>query len=151
VTADAPELSLDDIAMATECDRDVGVELYRRWASMWNGSLALADDIIADGFVAHLTGDAVTPPEGIRDADSVALWVAFIRERGANLSYTVELGPIVDGDLVVGFWRLAGMRKFQKGESAQPFEKVGIDILRHRDGRLVECWTMNNNARQRPA
>ena len=124
----------------------IGSELYRRWASMWNGNLALAQDIIADGFVAHLTADALPPPEQIRDARSVALWVELIRGRGVDLSYSVEVGPIADGDLVVGYWRLVGFRRAADGSALLPFVKVGIDILRHRDGRLVECWTMNNNA-----
>jgi hypothetical protein len=126
--------------------RQTGSDLYRRWASMWNGNLALADDIIADGFVAHLTADAVSFPQEIRDARSVALWVEFIRGRGVDLAYSVELGPIADGDLVVGYWRLVGFRKAADGGALVPFEKVGIDILRHRNNRLVECWTMNNNA-----
>ncbi len=126
--------------------RQAGSDLYRCWASMWNGNLALADDIIADGFVAHLTADALSPPEQIRDARSVALWVGLIRGRGVDLAYSVELGPITDGDLVVGYWRLVGFRKAADSGALLPFEKVGIDILRHRDNRLVECWTMNNNA-----
>jgi hypothetical protein len=141
-------LRAEEPSMTTDRHQEVGADLYRRWASMWNGNLAIASDIIADGFVAHLTGDAITPLEDIRDAASVARWVASIRKRGSSLSYTVELGPIVDADLVVAYWRLVGMRQGPDGSSEHPFEKVGIDILRYRGHRLVECWTMNNNARK---
>ena len=134
--------------MRATADQEIGAQLYRHWASMWNGDLTIANDIIAEGFVAHLTADALPPPQDVRDADSVARWVAFIRARGSNLSYTVELGPIVDADLVVGYWRLTGNRKTSAGSPELPFEKVGIDILRCRGDRLVECWTMNNNARK---
>jgi hypothetical protein len=125
----------------------VGAQLYQHWASMWNGRLELAQQIIAEPFVAHLTADALAPPQAIRDPQTVAAWVAFIRSRGVNLSYQVEVGPIVQDDLVVGYWRLAGLRIPPDGGSPLPFAKVGIDILRFRDNRLVECWTMNNNAR----
>jgi hypothetical protein len=27
-----------------------------------------------------------------------------------------------------------------------PFAKVGVDILRIANDRIVECWTMNNNS-----
>jgi len=128
--------------------QEVAADLYRRWASMWNGNLAIANDIIAEGFVAHLTGDALPLEEDVRDAASVARWVASIRRRGSNLSYIVELGPMVDGDFVVAYWRLTGVRQGPDGSSQQPFEKVGIDILRYRGNRVVECWTMNNNARR---
>jgi hypothetical protein len=138
----------EEPAMAADRNQEVGADLYRRWASMWNGNLAIANDIIADGFVAHLTGDAPPPLEDIRDPASVARWVASIRKRGSHLTYTVELGPIVDADLVVAYWHLVGMRQGPDGGSEQPFEKVGIDILRFRGDRLVECWTMNNNARK---
>ena len=134
--------------MDSELQQRMGADLYRRWASMWNGDLALANEIISDGFVAHLTADAVSPPEEIRDARTVAGWVSFIRGRGIDLIYTVEVGPISDGDLVVGYWRLSGMRPTPDGGSPQPFERVGIDILRHQNNRLIECWTMNNNARR---
>ena len=133
---------------AMHSQQEVAADLYRRWASMWNGNLAIANDIIAEGFVAHLTGDALPLEEDVRDAASVARWVASIRRRGSNLSYIVELGPMVDGDFVVAYWRLTGVRQGPDGSSQQPFEKVGIDILRYRGNRVVECWTMNNNARR---
>ena len=126
--------------------RETGVELYRRWASMWNGELQIAREIIAEGFSVHLTADAVPPSEPIRDAPSVARWVAAIRERGIDLSYAIELGPLVDGDLVTAYWRLTGLRRMPDGAPPQPFVRVGIDILRWRQDRIVECWTMNNNA-----
>jgi hypothetical protein len=143
-----PSRYKEELAMAADRNQVLGADLYRRWASMWNGNLAIANDIIADGFVAHLTGDAPPPLEDIRDPASVARWVAAIRKRGSNLSYTVELGPIVDADLVVAYWHLVGMRQGPDGGPQQRFEKVGIDILRFRGDRLVECWTMNNNARK---
>jgi len=80
--------------------------------------------------------------------EGVNRWVDFIRKRGNNLSYTVEIGPIVAADLLVAYWRLVGMRRGPDGSSEQPFEKVGMDILRYRDNRPIECWTMNNNARK---
>lgn len=126
--------------------RDVGVELYRRWASMWNGDLEIAREIIGEGFVAHLTADAVPPQEPVRDARAVARWVDSIRGRGFDLAYAVELGPLVDGDLVTAYWRLTGFTGARHAALPQRFAKVGVDILRFRRGRIVECWTMNNNS-----
>jgi hypothetical protein len=129
-------------------DQRSGAELYRLWASMWNGNLDVAEQIIAERFVAHLTADAVEPPEHLCDARTVASWVAHIRGRGIDMTYSVEVGPLVDADLVVGYWRLSGFRPTNDGPPL-PFEKVGIDILRYRTGRITECWTMNNMAARR--
>jgi hypothetical protein len=132
--------------MTTQTQRQAANRLWQDWAALWNGELERAASLIAEGFTAHLTGDAAVPPQPICDAASVAQWVAFIRARRSRLSYATLLGPIVDGELLVGHWHAEGLAVPAEGGAPQPFVRVGTDILRFRDGRLVECWTMNNRA-----
>jgi hypothetical protein len=134
--------------MTSAEQRKIGQELYRQWAALWNGELFIAHRIIADGFVAHLSADALVPDEPVCDARTVALWVAQIRARSSQLRYRVEVGPLVDGPYITAYWRVSGILKNPPGLS---FDKVGMDILRFRGGRLSECWTMNNTAAPRAA
>jgi ketosteroid isomerase-like protein len=124
------------------------VERWHHWAALWNGNLALAGDLIADGFVAHLSADAPGSPEELRDARAVAQWVKVIRDRVEGLAYTTEVGPFGDGDLVAGHWRASARKKGADGKM-QPYEKIGTDILRVRDGKIVEVWTLNADPRRR--
>jgi hypothetical protein len=129
--------------MTSAEQRKIGQELYRQWAAMWNGDLFIAHRIIADGFVAHLSADALVPDQEVRDAHSVALWVAQVRARAAHLRYRVELGPLIDGQYLSACWRVSGYSRTADGAA---FSKIGMDILRFKGGRFSECWTMNNAA-----
>lgn len=125
--------------------RKIGQELYRQWAALWNGELFIAHRIIAEPFKLHLSADAAAPAEDVHDARTVALWVAQVRARAVQMRYRVELGPLIDGEYITGYWRAAGTLKAPMGLGPS-FVKVGTDILRFRGGRLAECWTMSNAA-----
>jgi hypothetical protein len=132
--------------MTTERQRAEGAALYARWAEMWNGELEISDEIIAQSFVAHSTADAMTPPEDICDARTVRGWIQAIRSRLSGMTYRVEVGPLVDGNIVAAYWRVAGTLAAPDGTKNRVI-KVGTDILRIEGKRFVECWTMNNNAK----
>ena len=53
----------------------------------------------------------------------------------SDLSFVIEVGPIVEGDLVAGRW--IGTGETEDG----PMRFTGNDILRVADGRFVEYWT----------
>lgn len=131
--------------MTSAEQRKIGQELYRQWAALWNGELFIAHRIIAEHFKAHLTADATAPVEPVHDARTVALWVAQVRARAVQMRYRVELGPLIDGEYITAYWRVAGTLKAPAG-LGPGFVKVGTDILRFRGGRLTECWTMSNAA-----
>ena len=88
---------------------------------MWNGDLGLADDLIADGLVVHLTRGALGDPAALRDARAVAPWVARIRGQYARLTYTTAAGPFVDIDarVVSASWFADGI-----DSAGQPFRKA---------------------------
>lgn len=125
--------------------RKIGQELYRQWTALWNGELFVAHRIIAEPFELHLSADATAPAEAVRDARTVALWVAQVRARAVQLRYRVELGPLIDGEYITGYWRVAGTLKAPAGLGPS-FARVGTDILRFRGGRITECWTMSSAA-----
>jgi hypothetical protein len=128
--------------MTTERERQTATKLWQGWGALWSGNLALADELIADGFVLHTTGNSPGSPTEIGDARSFARWVAAIQDRYRALSYTTELGPLVDGEFLVGHWRVVGILK-----SEQRIERVGTDIFRVHEDRLAECWTVHDDVR----
>lgn len=61
-----------------------------------------------------------------------------------TITFEIEVGPLVDGDLVAGRWRATGM--YAGGipgldaPTGTPVTYAGTDILRIVDGRFVEYW-----------
>lgn len=107
--------------------------LYRRWIDdLWNGDLSCAAEILADDFVGHW------PDRDIHGPQELAQLIARTREMLVELKFGIELGPMVDGDLVAGRWT-------GEGESPDgPMSFFGNDILRVRDGRFVEYWVASS-------
>jgi hypothetical protein len=103
--------------------------LYQRWINeLWAGKPVAAEVVSAD-FVGHWPDrDVHGPPElqAIID-DTHAMF--------SELEFTIEVGPLVDGDLVAARWIGTG------ATADGPARFTGNDILRFADGRFVEYWT----------
>lgn len=103
---------------------------YRRWLlELWQGAYDVADEILTEDFVGHW------PDREVRGRDAL---VALIREtRGmfASLDFSLELGPLADGEYVVARWTGVGVTA-----EGQEVPLLGHDILRVRDGRFAEYW-----------
>ena len=136
-------------------DTAIGVNLWKRWAAMWNGDLAQASEIITPkGFSAHLTdvGLYLATPEQLR-LDSpleVRNWVSRIRDRYDSLEYTTKAGPFIDvqSGTIAAPWQAEGIFG---GKTSMPDDKpgvsftmVGSDILRFKDGKLYEYWAVHS-------
>jgi predicted ester cyclase len=70
--------------------------------------------------------------------------IAQIRGALPDLTFTTEVGPLRDGDFLIGRWRADGhyVGGFPGATAAvgTPVAFTGTDILRLRDGRLAEYW-----------
>lgn len=105
-------------------------ELYRRWLDeLWNGSPSAAHDLVSDDFVGH------SPDREIRGPAELANMIAQTQEMFTALNFTLEVGPIIAGDLVAARW--TGRGQTPDGEATF----FGNDILRVADGRFVEYWS----------
>ena len=116
--------------------------IYGAWTQMWNGNLDIADDILSPDFKAHLTADSTQPPGPVMDIASAKAWISTIRAKADSLHYEIVLGPFQDGAVISAYWRVTATI----GEKSAV--KVGADFLKIRDGKITDCWTMNNNAPQ---
>jgi predicted ester cyclase len=65
-----------------------------------------------------------------------------------DLTFEIEVGPVVDGDLVAARW--AGRGRYKGGipgataAAGTPVAFGGIDLLRARDGRFAEYWVSSD-------
>ncbi|MFF7314299.1 ester cyclase [Streptomyces sp. NPDC008137] len=130
--------------MATHTPEQLRV-LHARWSELWRGDFSHAEEILDPGFVVHQArpdgsdSEAVTGPERLLPEIEQTM-AAF-----DDITITVDLGPIVDGDLISARWT---MRAAYSGGIPQATAPIGTricfsgnDILRVREGRFVEYWT----------
>ena len=118
--------------------------LWGSWQDLWNGNLAVAEEIVAPGFVAHLAPWGNSPgevrgPEGLKQRIDGSM--AAFTDRG----FATTVGPLVDGDMVAGRWvfRAAyggGIPGTSDADIGRRVEYAGMDILRVEDGKIVEWW-----------
>lgn len=120
------------------------VHLVDRWVALWNGDLAIADDIIsADNRVhaAMFDGGDGTAVGGIPGMKG---FVSTLRSIIPDLVFAVEVGPIVGDDHVVVRWVATGRYGGgMPGAGAAVGTDVafhGTDILRISDDRVAEYW-----------
>lgn len=103
--------------------------LYRRWIDeLWCGRTGSAAEVVDESFVGHW------PDRTVRGVEELTGPIADTHSMLAPLSFSIEIGPFGQGDLVAGRWRGRG----RSGDS--PVEFIGNDILRVHDGRFVEYW-----------
>jgi hypothetical protein len=103
--------------------------LYRRWINeLWAGK-PVATELVSGDFVGHWPNRDVHGPDELRAV------VDETRAMFTDLTFVVEVGPFVGGDLVAGRWIGTG------ATADGPARFTGNDILRFADGRFVEYWT----------
>jgi hypothetical protein len=124
-------------------DRATALALWQGWGDLWNGDLSQAEQILTAGFTVNA---AIVGVDGasVQGRQGVAGWVALLRKALGEPVFTVEVGPIIDGDLVCGRWHLRGeYAGGMPGATAAPGSRVdftGTDILRIAGGVFAEYW-----------
>ena len=103
------------------------------------GTVAVADEILAPGFVWH---DDAPPGVG-----GVKRYVADLRNAFPDLVLTVDR-VVAEGDRVAVLWTMSGTHR---GEflgvpaTGNRISTVGIDIYRVEDGQIAEVWTRGDD------
>lgn len=119
--------------------------LWRRWQDLWNGDLAIADGIIAPGFVARFAPVGNSPGE-VRGPEALKGWIGGSLEAFDDHRFTTVVGPVIDGDTVAGRWVFrAAYRGGIPGASdaavGSRVEYAGMDIFRvDSSGKIAEYW-----------
>lgn len=123
-------------------------ELYRRWIEeLW----AAPEDQLEARAAELFTEDSVIHQAGAEYARGPAGPVDLIRQGRApfqDIELRIEVGPLVDGDLVAARWTFSGAYAGGiPGVSAPEGTHVtfgGIDIMRAEDGKFAEYWVSSD-------
>jgi ketosteroid isomerase-like protein len=104
-------------------------QLYGRWLDgLWAGDYSVAGEILTEDFRGHW------PDQEVSGRDALVELIRGTREMFETLEFRLELGPFVDGDMVLARWTGTG----RTAEGAMRL--LGHDILRVQDGRFAEYW-----------
>ncbi|MFB2585391.1 ester cyclase [Herbiconiux liukaitaii] len=119
-------------------------DLITQWIALWNGDIPVADQIISDDNRVHAAmfdggdGSAAGGVSGMKDL------VTQMRSLMSDLVFSVEVGPLIDGDHVVVRWVATGhYGGGVPGAGAAVGTEVtfhGTDILRVENDKVVEYW-----------
>ncbi len=124
-------------------------QLYGRWLELWNGNLALAEEIVSADSTLHQVGAAgpLNPAE-FRGPEGLVKLIGMGQGPFADLTFTVEVGPLADGPLVAARW--VGRGTYRSGlpgataPAGTPISFGGNDILRVELGKFVEYWVSSD-------
>lgn len=129
---------------ATPVEPRTNEALWASWLELWNGNLALAEEIVGPGFVAHFAPLGSSPAE-VRGPAALAGWIAQSLAAFTDPRFEVAVGPLVDGQMLAGRWIFRGT--YRGGIPGAPaaavgakVEYAGADILRVEAGTIVEYW-----------
>ncbi|MFI9554686.1 ester cyclase [Nonomuraea endophytica] len=112
---------------------DMVTNLYERWLlEMWNGDFGLARELVTDDFAGHWPGMDVRGPDELIEVLKQG------HEPFTGVKVTLDVGPIVTGDLVAARWTFSG------DYQGRPVAFSGHDILRAEGGRFAEYWVMSD-------
>lgn len=117
--------------------------MYRRWLlDLWAGDFTLAGELVTPDFVGHWPGMDVHGADGLVEA---------LRQGHApfsDVAITLDVGPVVDRDLVAARWTFSGSyRGGMPGASVPtgtPVSFSGHDLLRVYGERFAEYWVVSD-------
>jgi hypothetical protein len=116
--------------------------LWQRWVALWNGDLSAGADLVTSTFCLHLP--ATWPQGEVRGRADLIAWLTGFRGAYADPRVTVEVGPVICGDLMAARWVFTG--SYLGGGTGStapvgaPVRCVATDIVRIESGRVAECW-----------
>ncbi|GGV75961.1 ester cyclase [Streptomyces massasporeus] len=120
-------------------------ELYGHWAALWRGDFSRADEILDPGFVVHQARPDGSDSEAVTGSARLLPEIEQTMAVFDDVALTVDVGPIVQGDLIAARWtlraRYTGGLEHATAPAGTPVEFSGHDILRVCGGRFVEYWT----------
>ncbi|ONI84094.1 hypothetical protein ALI144C_15435 [Actinosynnema sp. ALI-1.44] len=109
-------------------------ELTRMWVDIWNGDLSLIDIAVHEDFVSHTAPLAGGPVADSHGRLSLSGWISASHTLLEDLTFTVEVGPLVDEPHIALRWYATGTH------DGRSVGFHGTDLLRVADGLIVEYW-----------
>lgn len=129
--------------------RAFAIELFDKWTAMWNGELLLADQIMASDFILRYAQPETEAMDLVRTSAAISQLIAAWRVKRGGPIFRAEGDPIVE---------VSGQSSMPTGVIARPYGVTlspdgrpphtvsGIDILRFRQGRIIDVLSASGGA-----
>jgi len=134
----------DASTSTTSSARDAATHLVTQWMALWNGDLAIAEQIISENNRVHAAMLGGGDGSAVGGVSGMVGFVTQGRSLASDLTFSVEVGPIVEGDYVVVRWVATGHYGGGMPGAGAPVGTAvtfhGTDILRVADAKIVEYW-----------
>lgn len=120
--------------------------LYGRWLyELWTtADRDLAGELVTGDFVGHW------PDRDVHGVDELVEVIAQTLSLFTDVATAIDVGPVVDGDLVAARWsfrgRYAGGLPGATAPTGTPVVLRGADMLRLSDGRFAEYWVSSDTS-----
>jgi hypothetical protein len=141
-------MSIDTITTdLTEAER-LGLDLWQRWTALWNGDLALADQLLSPGFRIHFGNAVSVDTDTLRGPADLVAFIAQHRAQLPGVRYEPDGPPIVAFEVVTGVpaGRFAARWTVRRTDgTGRPVRKSGIDMLAVTDGRITGVWSVTGD------
>jgi predicted ester cyclase len=123
--------------------------LYERWLlELWHGDASVAHEILSEDFTVHQARSQPGESEAVRGPQAGIELVRMGRAPFSLLTFAIEVGPIVEGDMLAARWighgAYAGGLPGATAPEGTEVTFGGIDIMRVADGRLAEYWVSSD-------
>ncbi|UUU44303.1 ester cyclase [Streptomyces sp. NBC_00162] len=131
-----------DAALPT---REHGTRLLEGWTALWNGELALAEQIIAPGFQLRFANAVEgTGTDSTLERSTLLTFITAHRQALTGLTYDLDGPPVIDNahGQLASRWTAT----YVDGSGA-PVTKSGIDMFSIADGRISGVWSLTGNRR----
>jgi len=123
--------------------------LYERWLlELWHGEESVAHEILSDDFTIHQARSQPGESEAVSGPQAGIELVRMGRAPFSQVTFAIEVGPIVEGEVLAARWIGRGTYAGGfPGATAPDGTEVafgGIDMMRIADGRLAEYWVSSD-------
>ncbi|MFF4850541.1 hypothetical protein [Streptomyces sp. NPDC001194] len=129
-------------------NRQSGTKLLQGWTALWNGDLALAEQIIDPGFQLRFANTVEgTGTDSTLERSTLVAFITAHRQALTGLTYDLDGPPVIDGahGQLASRWTATYI-----DGSGVPVTKSGIDMFSITDGRISGVWSLTGDRRFAP-
>ncbi|MFG2716270.1 hypothetical protein ACGFX2_37930 [Streptomyces goshikiensis] len=125
--------------------RESGTRLVEGWTALWNGDIALTEQILAPGFRLHFADDF----DGTGSAksfgqDELTAFISANSHTLTGLAFAADAAPLIDAER--GEMACRWIESHADG-GGDVVVKSGIDMFAVADGRISAVWSLTGNRR----
>ncbi|WP_127753225.1 ester cyclase [Devosia sp. 1566] len=141
--AAVPLLGMTLMSLAQSGESEL-VAIWDKWIAMWNGDLAMAEQIMAEDYKLNMYPIGGGDLSVYAGAAGMAGWIGQLHAAIKPLVFDVQVPPLFGDGMIAGRWLASGVYQGGfPGAQAEPGTAVrfaGADFLRIENGKVAEYW-----------